>query len=111
MLRGQVWEVDFNPSKGDEIKKIRRAVIVSSDKVRGLRVRTVVPITDVKNNVKEWHYELSPTNTNGLVKDSVADCNQIKSMSTTRFKGCLGELSEEEMIGVQITLMKVLELV
>lgn len=31
MFRGEVWRVDFDPSLGGEIQKIRPAVIVSND--------------------------------------------------------------------------------
>ena len=46
MLRGEVWWVDFDPSVGGEIQKIRSAVIVSNDASnRNLKRIQVVPIT------------------------------------------------------------------
>jgi len=30
-LRGEVWRVEFNPTKGDEIQKLRPAVVISID--------------------------------------------------------------------------------
>jgi mRNA interferase MazF len=45
MLRGQVWLYNSSPSVGDEIKKIRPGVIISSDEVGILRLKVIVPIT------------------------------------------------------------------
>lgn len=109
MRLGEVWMVNFNPTQGDEISKVRPAVIISSNSINKLRVKIVVPITDV-NKPKHWHSKLIPTNENGLIKVSYADCHQIKSVSINRFTKKLGKLSEMDMSEVQITTMKVLEL-
>jgi len=43
--RGEIWRVQFNPTKGDEIQKIRPAIVLSADGLSGLNLRLVVPIT------------------------------------------------------------------
>ena len=44
--RGEVWWVDFDPSTGSEIKKIRPAVVVSVNSAnKALRRVQVVPLT------------------------------------------------------------------
>ena len=48
---------------------------------------------------------------NGLNKDSIADCFQIKSISKNRFIKKIGTLNEDEMSNVQIAMMLVLDLV
>jgi mRNA interferase MazF len=46
MFRGSVWWVDFEPSTGSEIKKVRPAVIVSNDHANNRLDRVmVVPVT------------------------------------------------------------------
>ena len=46
MLRGEVWWVDFDPSLGGEIQKMRPAVIVSNDSSnRNVNRIQVVPKT------------------------------------------------------------------
>ena len=47
-IRGEVWRVRFDPAEGDEIKKVRTAVVVSEDAVGRLRLKIVVPITEWK---------------------------------------------------------------
>jgi mRNA interferase MazF len=52
MLRGSVWWVDFEPSTGSEIRKIRPAVIVSNDRANNRLGRVVVvPVTSNTNRI------------------------------------------------------------
>lgn len=46
--RGEIWRVQFDPQVGEEIGKIRPAVVVSISSVGRLPLRIVVPITDWK---------------------------------------------------------------
>ena len=38
MLRGEVWWIDFNPSVGGEIQKVRPAIIISNDSSNKIEV-------------------------------------------------------------------------
>ncbi len=97
--RGEVWRVRFDPAEGDEIKKVRTAVVVSENAVGRLRLKIVVPITEWKPRYASfpWFVRLIPTLTNGLTKDSGADAFQVKSVSETRFLDRLGELTAGQM--------------
>jgi mRNA interferase MazF len=44
--RGEVWLVNFDPTLGTEIQKIRPAVVISSNEVGTLPIKLVGPITD-----------------------------------------------------------------
>lgn len=110
MKAGEVWEVNFSPQIGDEIQKVRPAVIVNNDSIGVLDLKVVVPVTDGFRNLKEWHVLLRPTIGNGLTKESIADCFQVKSISKKRFIKRVGQLSNEEMDEVKINLVKVLDL-
>jgi mRNA interferase MazF len=46
--RGEIWLVNFNPTVGAEIKKVRPAVVISSDSVGKLPIKLIAPITDWK---------------------------------------------------------------
>jgi mRNA interferase MazF len=98
-LRGEVWRIRFDPAEGDEIKKVRTAVVISEDAVGRLRLKIVVPITEWKPRYVSypWFVQLVPAPTNGLTKDSGADAFQVKSVSETRFLGRLGELTPVQL--------------
>ena len=97
--RGEVWDVDFNPTVGDEITKIRPAIVVSSDAMGRLAIKTVVPVTTWKdwfaNNL--WMVRLEPNATNGLRNVSTADALQIRGVALERFVSKLGRMSSEVM--------------
>ena len=90
--RGEVWSVNFNPTKGQEIQKIRPALVIGLDELGHWGLRIVVPVTDGKERYKKypWFVGLNATATNGLTKDSEADTSQVKSLSVDRFREKLG---------------------
>ncbi len=94
--RGEIWLVSFDPSIGDEIKKTRPAVVVSSSRLSKLNLRLVVPITGWTPVFLHlpWHYRLEPSKENGLTKTSSADALQLKSISLIRFSQKIGKLSD-----------------
>jgi mRNA interferase MazF len=97
--RGEVWLIDFDPSVGAEIRKIRPAVVISMDTIGRLPLRMVVPITDWKPLYASfpWFVELPATRENGLMKDSGADCFQTKSLSENRFVQHVGEITSTQL--------------
>src|SRR6266700_2865118 len=92
-VRGEVWRIRFDPAEGDEIKKVRTAVVISEDAIGRLRLKIVVPIKEWKSRYAShnWFVKLSSTVANGLSKESGADAFQVKSVAETRFVDRLGE--------------------
>lgn len=97
--RGDVWRVNFDPTKGSEIRKARPAVVISSDAIGVLPVRIVAPITGWKSVFEKniWHVRLKPTTRNGLTKESAVDALQVRSADTSRFEEKLGRTSTTEL--------------
>jgi mRNA interferase MazF len=110
--RGEVWLVDFDPTKGAEIQKRRPAVVISSDAVGKLPLKLVAPITNWSNAFEGnlWHVRLDPTAQNGLTKTSAADALQIRSVSLDRFTAQLGRISHQELEDIVQALAAVVEL-
>ncbi len=100
--RGEVWNVNFTPSFGAEIQKIRPAVIMNAESIGRLPLNIVVPITNWRTEYAEfdWFVSLSPTTTNGLNKESGADTFQVKSISESRLVEKLGELTSDQMADI-----------
>ncbi len=110
MKSGEIWLVNFSPSVGREINKIRPAVAINNSEMGALDLQIVVPITDARKFVRDWHVKVVPTNSNGLKKSSLIDCFQIHSFAQERFHRKIGVLSVKELDAVKICLAGILDL-
>ncbi len=102
--RGEIWLVDFDPSVGAEIQKVRAALVISVDAIGRLPLRMVVPLTDWKPPYAgfPWVVLISVAAGNGLSKDSGADAFQTKSVSLTRFIRPLGVVPAAQLDAVAV---------
>jgi mRNA interferase MazF len=91
--------VQFDPSVGAEIRKIRPAVVVSLNTIGRLPLRIVVPLTDWQDAFARlpWFVRLPVSANNGLTKDSGADAFQVKSISEGRFVRHLGVVTSPQL--------------
>ena len=97
--RGEVWDVDFDPTIGAEIQKQRPAVVISIDSVGRLPIKLVAPFTgwQPKFSRNIWLVNVKPNKINGLKKESAVDTLQIKSVDTQRFVKKRGRLTSTLM--------------
>lgn len=109
--RGEVWLVNFDPTLGAEIRKIRPAVVISSDAIGKLPIKLIAPITDWKpyfvSNL--WHIKIEPDSNNGLSKVSTVDALQLRGVDIQRFIRRLGYLSETTIEEITIAIAIVVE--
>jgi mRNA interferase MazF len=95
MRRGEIWLVNFDPTRGAEANKQRPAIIVSNDGANatanrlGRGVITVVPATSNVTTVYPFQVLLSAADT-GLRQASKAQAEQIRSLSFDRFTRRIG---------------------
>jgi len=99
MNRGEVWQVAFDPTLGEEVQKTRPAVIISRDSLGILALRVVVPLTGWRPEFagRPWMVRLQPTPENGLTKASAADALQVKSVSALRLRHRLGVVADDAL--------------
>src|SRR5579859_3677933 len=97
--RGDIWIVRFDPSEGDEIRKVRPAVVTTALSAGRIALHIVVPITGWQPQFEKYSFvvRLTPTPENGLTKDSAANAFQVKSLSTGRFQVRLGSITSEQL--------------
>jgi mRNA interferase MazF len=91
--------INFDPSVGAEIRKLRPALVLSLDAMGRLPLRIVVPVTDWKPQYASypWFVAIPAAPHNGLSKDSGADAFQTKSVSLHRFSRRLGVATAEQV--------------
>lgn len=97
--RGEIWWVNFDPTTGEEIKKIRPALVITAPGMGRSQLKIVVPIIGWKPHYTNylWMFKLVPSKTNGLMKESGADASQVKSVSVQRFDKQLGSVTADEL--------------
>ncbi len=69
MENGELWLVGFSLKVGQEIDKVRPAIIVNPEYIGVLRLKFVVPVTDALKFPKEWLIQILPNSENGLKKN------------------------------------------
>lgn len=86
-LRSEVWQVNLGQTVGEEMQKVRPAVVVSSSKIRKLRLRLIAPITTWKDHFSGlgWLVKIDPDPQNGLTHPSAVDALQLRGLSVERF--------------------------
>lgn len=94
--RGEIWMVNFDPTIGAEIKKIRPALLLSINSLGVLPLKIVAPITGWRKEFagNAWHVFIEPGRENGLQKESALDLLQIKSIDERRLVKKVGEVGQ-----------------
>ena len=89
--------MDLEPNRGSELQKTRPAVVLSTNAIRTLPVRVVVPFTGWQESFQStpWKIRVQPDTRNKLSKISALDCLQIRCLSLERFTKQNGSVSKE----------------
>ena len=102
MRRGEVRLVDLEPVRGSEASKRRPAVLVSNDRANAAAARLgrgVVTAVSVTTNVSRVFafQTLLPAHRTGLVQDSKAQAEQVRSVAFERVGPVLGQVPPDLM--------------
>ena len=95
--RSEIWQVNFNPSVGDEISKKRPAIIISNNTSnKHLKRYQVLPISTKIERIL-------PCETLIIVngKPSKAMADQLTTVSELRFLNKIGSVNDEEMSKIE----------
>ena len=98
--RGEIWNVDFDKTRGDEIRNLHPALVINRSDAGRLRLRLVVPITTGNPSFSRhfWMVGIHANATNGLDHDSFLDTFQLKSVSVERFIGRRGHITSQKLL-------------
>lgn len=101
--RGDIVLVDLEPVRRSEQGRVRLCIIVQNDIANTFSpVTNIIPVTDLKN-VRKWYPCLVnlKKDESGLEKDSVAQCNQIRTIDAgRRIIKQIGHISVQKMIEI-----------
>lgn len=94
--RGDIVIVNLYPKKGNEVGKIRPAVIISDDDENAILDTVILmPLsTDLIDNMDPYRMRLPSRE--GLKEDSDILINQIRSLSKTRIKDKIAKITSGE---------------
>lgn len=96
ICRGSIVSVGLDPTIGAEMKKTRPCVVVSPDEMNGvLRTVVILPITSTKKELPT-RVLIKATPTSGLVNDSYAVADQVKTIDKLRILAKIGQVSLDE---------------
>lgn len=94
--RGEVWLVNWNPSRGNEQAGKRPAVIVQNDIGNEKASTTIVAAISSSVRLYPMNVEINPPE-GGLDRPSVVKTSQILTVSKERMERRIGRLSEDKM--------------
>ncbi len=97
--RGELYWLDWSPSRGSESAGVRPALIIQRD-TGNLAVtypNTVVVTVSSQGHDIPLHVRLRPTRENGLKNVSWVKCEQVFTVSKERLRQRLGRISPAEL--------------
>jgi mRNA interferase MazF len=97
--RREIWLVQLDPTRGQEIQKTRPVVVISSDLFSSIPLRIIIPVATWQTKFQNRPFMISipRTDKNGLDSDSAGNVLQVRSVTTERFIQRLGKVAEEVM--------------
>lgn len=102
-----IFKVDFNPTIGSEISKVRPCIVVSPDEMnRSLSTVIVVPLTSTPPRTLPTRIPIKPSPLNKLKNESYAVLDQLKTIDKRRIIEDWGEISESEKHNITDTLLE-----
>jgi len=108
--RGEIYFVDWSPSRGSEQTGMRPAIIIQNDVGNQLSPTTIVAaISAQQRRPYPFHVAISALESS-LLRDSIVKCEQIQTVDQARLGRLVGSLSEEKMDEVDLALHRSLGL-
>jgi len=97
--RGDIFYADLNPVLGSEQGGVRPVLVVQNDKGnRHSPTVVVVPLTSSDKGYLPTHVQI--TRAGGLRSDSIALCEQIRTVDRKRLDGYIGHVDSDTMLAV-----------
>jgi len=105
MKKGEIWLVNFDPSAGHEIQKIRPALIIQSSKINSSLV-TILPLSSQVQKKNKDDIFLQKNSKNRLFSDSIIKIHHISSFDQCRFMHIIGSVPTQTIREIEACLRK-----
>lgn len=111
VARGEVWRADLSPTRGSEQAGIRPVLVVQADRANPFSPHTiVVPFTTrIRSKLLPSHVVV-PAGEGGLTQPSVALCEQIRVVDSSRLIARIGNIGSARMQEIAVALRAILDL-
>ncbi len=98
-FRGEIWLVNWSPSRGSEQSGMRPALVVQTDAANQnpRYPNVIVAAISTKGKDVPFHVPLAPEGSNGLSENSWCKCEQILTISKDRLARRLGKVDDPQM--------------
>jgi len=92
-LRGEIWDLNLDPSIGHEHAGVRPALILSEDIFNKGPAELVVvaPLTRARRDIR-WRVPVAPPE-GGLSSESFIQCEDVRSVSKQRLRRLRGRIA------------------
>ena len=107
--RGEIYWLDWSPSRGSEIAGIRPALVIATDhsNANDRYPNTIVVAMSNQGSARILtHLEVQPSASNGLTGVTYVKAEQIITVDKSRLGKRLGQLSSQEMARVDVLLKR-----
>jgi len=108
-LRGEVWIVNWNPSRGSEQAGRRPALVIQNDIGNEKAATTIVAAISSSIRIYPINVKLDPPE-GGLERISIVKTSQLLTVSKKRLEKRLGRVSAQKMVEINRAIKLSLEL-
>ena len=95
--RGQIYYADLSPVKGSEQGGYRPVLIIQNDIGNQYSPTTIVAIITSRNTKAKLPTHIWLNAECGLPKESMVECEQVRTIDKSRLKDFMGAVSQEVM--------------
>jgi len=109
--RGEIWLLDWSPSRGSEQSGFRPALIIQTDAANSNPnyPNTIVLAISTKGKPVPFHVALTPNKLNGLTEASFVKCEQVLTVAKERLVKRLGVVDSSDLQRINRAVKLVLE--
>jgi mRNA interferase MazF len=97
MKRGQIYYADLSPVVGSEQGGYRPVLIIQNDIGNKYAPTTIVAVITTRKTKADLPTHIWLNAECGLPRESMVECEQVRTLDKKRLKECVGQVSAEVM--------------